>query len=342
MHRSQYKVVSDISGINEISWKDFVKNHPSGTVFHLPGFYHTYKETRNYKPLVIAVLSDSGEVVGILLSLIQHDYFFPFSIFTKRSVIFGGPIAKDDDREVLILLLETYERKVKGKVIYSQIRNLIAQNESEKNFIQESGYQYEEHLNILINTSVDKIQLWKEIKRNRKDGINKAKKQGFIFKYYDQYPGIVIFSDLVDDTYRGTRIPHPHSSLYPAISQSLAGNIKWFELRLADKPVAVLLGLIYKNIFYAYVIGSTKDKSILNLRPIDLLYWNVIEWCSENGIMTFDWLGAGKPDKDYGVRDFKLQYGGNVLETGRYMKIHSEALYQISKFIFTLWQKLPK
>ena len=42
-------------------------------------------------------------------------------------------------------------------------------------------------------------------------------------------------------------------------------------------------------------------------------------------------MGAGKPDEDYGVRDFKAKFGGELLEHGRYLKIHHSFLYNTGK-----------
>ena len=65
-----------------------------------------------------------------------------------------------------------------------------------------------------------------------------------------------------------------------------------------------------------------------------------MRWGIVNGIKVFDWLGAGKPNKEYGVRDFKLEYGGKVVEFGRYEKIHKPFLMEIGKIGLKLWQKL--
>ena len=32
--------------------------------------------------------------------------------------------------------------------------------------------------------------------------------------------------------------------------------------------------------------------------------------------------GAGKPDKPYGVRDYKLKFGGQLVNWGRFEKVH--------------------
>ena len=43
-------------------------------------------------------------------------------------------------------------------------------------------------------------------------------------------------------------------------------------------------------------------------------------------------MGAGVPDKPYGVRDFKMEFGGEVVEYGRYLHIRKPLLYKIGKW----------
>ena len=42
-------------------------------------------------------------------------------------------------------------------------------------------------------------------------------------------------------------------------------------------------------------------------------------------------MGAGKPDEQYSVRDFKAEFGGEMVEHGRFLCINKPLLYQIGK-----------
>ncbi len=42
-------------------------------------------------------------------------------------------------------------------------------------------------------------------------------------------------------------------------------------------------------------------------------------------------MGAGKSGTDYGVRDYKLQFGGHLVEYGRFIRIERPSLYRIGK-----------
>jgi lipid II:glycine glycyltransferase (peptidoglycan interpeptide bridge formation enzyme) len=57
-----------------------------------------------------------------------------------------------------------------------------------------------------------------------------------------------------------------------------------------------------------------------------------IEYAKQNELPVFDFMGAGVPQKTYGVRDFKMEFNGEVVEYGRYLCIRKPLLYKIGKF----------
>jgi len=68
--------------------------------------------------------------------------------------------------------------------------------------------------------------------------------------------------------------------------------------------------------------------------------WAAIDYACRNGISTFDFMGAGSPEKDYGVREFKEKFGGELVKPGRFQKIHAKLKYQIAMKGFEVYQKL--
>jgi serine/alanine adding enzyme len=78
----------------------------------------------------------------------------------------------------------------------------------------------------------------------------------------------------------------------------------------------------YKKTMYEwYVCGL--DKEYPSNHPSIMVTWNALLYASQNGIHRFDFMGLGKPEIPYGVRDFKLRFGGDVVNYGRYMYNYS-------------------
>lgn len=57
----------------------------------------------------------------------------------------------------------------------------------------------------------------------------------------------------------------------------------------------------------------------------------------ELGCTTFDFMGAGKPNKPYGVREFKKRFGGELVEYGRYRLICKKKYFNLGKFVMKLY-----
>ena len=66
----------------------------------------------------------------------------------------------------------------------------------------------------------------------------------------------------------------------------------------------------------------------------------VIKFAIENNLKMVDFMGAGKPNEDYGVRDFKLQFGGELVEHGRYNNIFNPSLYKIGVLGIKIMSKI--
>lgn len=73
--------------------------------------------------------------------------------------------------------------------------------------------------------------------------------------------------------------------------------------------------MYYKDVVYAWYAGSNAE--YFNKRPNDFLMWNVLLWSKEKGYKLFDFGGAGKPNIPYGVREYKLKYGGQKISSER-------------------------
>ena len=84
-----------------------------------------------------------------------------------------------------------------------------------------------------------------------------------------------------------------------------------------------------RTIYEWFVCGM--DEQYKNQYPSVMATYAAIEYAKENGIARFDFMGAGKPNEAYGVRDFKARFGGEQLEHGRFLCVRKPLLYEIGK-----------
>lgn len=314
------------SEIDRTQWSNFVHQHHKGNVFQTPEIYDVYTQTLGYTPQVLGLVHDK-QFIGLLLWVVIREKGIK-SKFSARSIIQGAPLVKDDKPEYMEALLEAYEKQRDKKVIYTQIRNhfeMLTVND----VFQKYGYRFKSHLNFII--SLDSIDaVWNRIGKGRIKQIKKAEKNGL---YVDVYgPGKVnddclnLGYDIIKSVYQHAKLP------LVGIEQVHAMNrqelLVLFVVRdVAGNMLGCRFGLLYNNSIYGWYAGSYSK--YYSLYPNDILIWETLKWGIENGYTTFDYGGAGEPNKPYGVRAFKQQMGGALVNYGRYEKIHRCVMYWI-------------
>ena len=77
-----------------------------------------------------------------------------------------------------------------------------------------------------------------------------------------------------------------------------------------------------------------------NIYPSSVATWLGIQYAANNGFLRYDFMGAGKPNESYGVRDFKAEFGGELVEHGRYLYVCNGILYRLGKFVVNVIKRL--
>ena len=330
------KVVREIK---KKKWSDFVYDHPNGNIFQTPEMYEVYRGTKNYEPIFLAVINKDNEILGILLSVIQREYEGPFGSLTARSIIWGGPLVKNEDEQVFTLILREYNKIARKMAIYSQFRNLWDIQKFSDSF-NNLGYYFEDHLNIILDISKPESLLWKEVHPKRRNEIRRALKEGTSMKELKSSADIDRMYEILYEVYKNTKLPIADKSLFISAFRILSsrGMIKYFAAFNNRKIIGAICILAYREILYDWYAGSLKE--FYHKYPNDLLPWEVFKWGKERGYTVFDFGGAGKPDKKYGVREYKKKFGGKMVKYGRFEKIHQPIKFKIAKAGFRLWQTI--
>ena len=82
-----------------------------------------------------------------------------------------------------------------------------------------------------------------------------------------------------------------------------------------------------KALYEWFVCGN--DNYHKGIRPSSVATWFGMKYAAEHDYPRFDLMGAGKPDEPYGVRDFKSEFGGKLVEHGRFQRMCKPILYKI-------------
>jgi len=302
------------------------------SIFQSIEMFNVWKETKNNNPFFTIIENERGEIIGSLLAVIQKEHQGAIGRLSSRSIITGKPIYPKDDIITLDALLKSYNKHVFGKAIYSQFRNLNEYSIEEKEIFIKNGFSYESHLDIIHDLGIPIDNQFSAIHKGRRKNIRRAERAEVIFREIKDDKEFHIAYELVKSTYDRVKLPMPDRTLFTESHQQLAKQniLKTFVAVSNKKIIGCRMVLCFGDIVYDWYAGASVEH--LDKYPNDFLPWKVMEWGSLNGFKYFDFGGAGKPGVAYGVREHKLKFGGDLIEFGRFEKVHNKLLMKVGEF----------
>jgi lipid II:glycine glycyltransferase (peptidoglycan interpeptide bridge formation enzyme) len=333
-------VIEITNSIDREKWEAFVSSHPRGNIFQSSYMADVYRSTKNYEPIsLVAVDSDGNhEILAVLQAVIIRDASGLIGSISSRSIINGGPLFIEGEKglEALKKLLNSYEKILHNRAIYTQIRNYW-DTENSKSTLNSLGYEYEPHLNYLIDLNRSAKEIWGDIHKPRRKGINRAEKVGIIVRKIESRAEIKDCYKVTEETYNNVRLPLADISLLESAYDKL------FDKGLVDFYLAIQEGEIvgsrvvlrYRGLVHDWYAGSKQEINYVN----EAVVWHMLsEYAGKEKV--FDFGGAGHPDKPYGVREFKKRFGGEEVNFGRYEKVHDRNKKELLNLGFKAYKKL--
>lgn len=321
-------------------WASFLYNHPKASVFQSLNIYKVYQTSSNFEPIAVTVVDESENILGTLLAVILKENKGFIGNLTARSIIWGAPLVKGNNIQVLDFILKEYNKIIKSKAIYTQFRNLWEWNEDEKSVLYNNGFSFDDHLDIIIDLKCTPDELFKSMHQGRRKNIRRAERIPLQFEEIGNKEDFTKSILLVQQTYKKVGLPCPDLSFFINANEILseANNLKVFVAKYNDEIVASRFVLCFNKLIYDWYAGA--DENHLDKYPNDFLPFKIMEWGIKHDFELFDFGGAGKPDKPYGVRDFKLKFGGELVNMGRFEKVHKPILMGLGKIGFLFYKKL--
>ena len=321
-----------VNSLPEDKWRDFVEHHPEGNIFHTPEMFQVYSRTKGYRPELWAATRE-GRVLAILMPVRITLMNGLLRSFTTRAVAYGSVLCAPDaeGRETLSQLLQTYKHETDGAPLFTELRNL-SNMEAIQPILRGHGFVYEEYLNYLINLRGSPEAIFETFGRRTRKNIRRGLRQrGVIVEEAKERGQVNACYDLLCQSYQAAHVPLTDRSLFEAAFDLLypKGMIRFTLAHVDQTPVAVSVELLYKDVIYGWYGGV--DRTYSSHMPNELVMWDILKWGAENGYHLYDFGGAGKPDEEYGVRDFKAKFGGELVCFGRNICVHAPLSLRLSK-----------
>lgn len=332
-----FKFLNNIDDICNEKWDDLLANSIYSSWFQSHEFYSFISGCNSFSPFVFAAEEDS-KYNFLLIGTIQRNGGYFGSIFSSRAIASGGVVIRDNlnDKSELNLFLKYISKDLKRKAIYLEIRNLFDYSSNRQDFLM-AGYQYSEHLNIQVNIT-DKKELIRKISKSKFRQVKKSLKSGASIKVADSIYEIEQFYRILKAAYRKRiRLPLPGWDFFERFYST--GSGVFLLIIFKNRIIGGIMCPVWKNrtIYEWYISGE--DRLHNEVYPSVLATWAAMEYGSDNNIRQFDFMGAGSPDANYGVRKFKEGFGGELVENGRFRYVFNKPLYVLGRFIIKMMSR---
>ena len=305
----------------------------------------------------------TDRLVGVIVGYITRERNAIKQYFTRRAIIIGGPLLDEHiSDEALSALLSAVKNlpilnpSLKGRTldttkqspfpsgegrgeaytplppgragvglpIYIETRNFHDYSKW-KSVFETNGFAYQPHYDIHVHCNAQhqmSEQRIRQVKKAFKNGATICEAQS---------------EQEIRDWYRILRQLYREKVRTPLFSEEFfmqfyrEGVGKYLLVKHQDKVIGGMMCPILKNkaIYEWYVCGL--DEEYRELYPSVMATYAAIEYAKAKGLPLFDFMGAGKPTVPYGVRDFKMEFGGELVEHGRFLCIRRPLLYWIGK-----------
>ena len=300
---------------NKILWDRFVQNANNGTIFHLRRFLSYHPEGRFndhsiefYKKNTLFSVFPAAEskIEGKKL-LVSH----PGS--TVGSFVVTESISINDSFELIKLLID-YAKKNKFEGIRLTIPPIFYQNRS-SNYIDyallRNGFQYlkREVTSSLFIENDAKVNLNK-FKPSHARAVRKAKEKGVEIKISHD---VKSFYSILKENLKirhGVRPTHTIQEINDLIDL-FPDSINIFGAFYKEEMIGGVLNFIIRdNVALAFYI-SHKEK-FQELRPLNLLFYSIFEWCIKEKIKVYDFgIFTLNGEPNMGLGRFKENFGAS-------------------------------
>ena len=371
--------------IDQQQWQELVQSSPVATWFQTDEAYRFYQSVGGMQAFVYGVaeveckvesvkckdlensaaettastpytLHPTPALKGVIVGYITHERNPLKQYFTRRAIIYGGPLLANDISETALAELlkavkamgngqwvideetnsqspmanrpQKIQSPIANSPIYIESRNFHDYSKW-RSIFEANGFAYQPHLNYHVDTtSLDLAQSrigkhrWKYIRLSMRDGAKIVENPSI--------EQVQAFYTILQDLYQ-TKVKTPLWSWEFFEQLYRVQHAKYILVELDGQIVGgtACVCLPGKAVYEWYACGLDNCRD--DIRPLSVAIWGEMQYAAENGYPLFDFMGAGKPDEPYGVRDFKAEFGGELVEHGRFLCIRKPLLYWIGK-----------
>ena len=329
--------------IDREEWNALVKAGATGTWFQTPEAYEFFASMpKLFKPFVVGVICDPAgaqtKLRGVCVGYVTVEKSAVKQWLTRRAIIIGGPCFADDcANEEVSLLLSTLRQQLStgaNAPIYIESRNFNDYSRWKDAFAS-AGFDYKAHLNFHVDCR-DKEAMWERMSENRRRQVRKAQatvecltNEGIseleVREWYE----------ILRMLYR-TKVKTPLWPVEFFLEAYRQGVGKFLLVKHEGKVIGGSMVVMSERVKELGNEGTVYEWFECGLNadykeqyPSVMATWAGMQYANGHGCARYDMMGAGVPGVPYGVRDFKSEFGGELVEHGRFLCVCKPLLYKL-------------
>lgn len=304
--------------IDRQQWSELVRTRETGTWFQSPEAYDFFASLPELMEPFVYGVERAEKLCAVCVGYVTKEPNPIKQFFTRRAIIIGGVVmAANCAKEDIVILLNYVRKELKPKSIYIETRNFNDFSPWKEAF-EAAGFVYKPHLNFHVDPATNNLSDNRKRQLKKSDavvseGVNELE----IREWYE----------VLSELYR-TKVKTPLWPIDFFLEAYRQGIAKFLLVKHEGRIIGGSMVVADERTVYEWfecgLNAECKDQY-----PSVMATWGGIQLAHQSGCTRYDMMGAGEPGVPYGVRDFKAEFGGQMVEHGRFLCVCKPMLYRL-------------
>ena len=304
--------------IDRQQWSELVRTRETGTWFQSPEAYDFFASLPELMEPFVYGVERAGKLCAVCVGYVTKEPNPIKQFFTRRAIIIGGvAVVANGAKEDIVILLNYVRKELKPKSIYIETRNFNDFSPWKEAF-EAAGFVYKPHLNFHVDPATNNLSDNRKRQLKKSDAVvSEGVSELEIREWYE----------VLSELYR-TKVKTPLWPIDFFLEAYRQGIAKFLLVKHEGRIIGGSMVVADERTVYEWfecgLNAECKDQY-----PSVMATWGGIQLAHQSGCTRYDMMGAGEPGVPYGVRDFKAEFGGQMVEHGRFLCVCKPMLYRL-------------
>ena len=304
--------------IDRQQWSELVRTSETGTWFQSPEAYDFFASLPELMEPFVYGVERAEKLCAVCVGYVTKEPNPIKQFFTRRAIIMGGVVvAANCAKEDIVILLNYVRKELKPKSIYIETRNFNDFSPWKEAF-EAAGFVYKPHLNFHVDPATNNLSDNRKRQLKKSDAVvSEGVSELEIREWYE----------VLSELYR-TKVKTPLWPIDFFLEAYRQGIAKFLLVKHEGRIIGGSMVVADERTVYEWfecgLNAECKDQY-----PSVMATWGGIQLAHQSGCTRYDMMGAGEPGVPYGVRDFKAEFGGQMVEHGRFLCVCKPMLYRL-------------